>query len=246
MADMVLEEKIRILASGELITSELLVQRLGIQMPSAFNLLSQWHARGLIRKIAHGSFVTNHAPIDQQMMSIEALKRRADQFVFTGISAFEFFGYGTGKSEQFHVAIPAYPSGRPRSAINGIRLYHTAPSEFHQMSKAAEEIATPFGSHRVNSIVGVYLSWMRSDCLIDMPKPERINWQKLHEDRGGICSFLQAKIRQYFVEFRNVKDINVEQLYTMIYVDRLKQAIPGSAEPYEAEDTSIDTTTPSS
>lgn len=212
----------KLLASPELLTKERLAKALGISIGTARNTLSKWEHEGILEKISAGCYLSTFIS-NSKLKAIEDAVRlhpAVKDVILVGASCWNKVGWC--ETDYVHAVIPM-PSCRMLPNIVGTYLHRAGQRDFAFMKQKS----TMLRNEKNASLnpVAMMLWWMDKGCPIMMPAPEKIHWDKVQADPD-----LQYAVRRYWPEMAKVDNLNVRDLYEMIYMDRWDGTTPGVTE----------------
>lgn len=218
--------KTSLLKSTEILNQENVARALGITERSASNLLQRWTTEGILFRTGPGCYMSVFAEKDLERLVIQSLvKRLGNSIILVGASSWKRIGWCD--STQLHVAVPLSPSRRmPR--IRDTVIYPVGSKVWSTLSKHSlqMDIDKPPILHPISQM----LWWMDRESPIEMPSPDRVNWNAIRAEP----QVAEAMCKHWPDELKGQeKDLNVEFLYRMLHMDRLKGDLPGRAEPFD-------------
>jgi DNA-binding Lrp family transcriptional regulator len=215
----------RLLLSKAPLTQQIVAHELGIQPQSARNLLSKWSADGLIHRISLGVYISKWAKDEEKRALLAGIRLKVGpDLLLVGGSSWEHAGWA--EDGPLCLATSVIPS-KPIPKILGVELYPVGLKVFVNLLKKAVPGKTG-GPHALDPVHQM-LWWMEEGCPVTMPAPNRINWEKVRQS-----PVLAPAMRAKWPEFKKLQPEDIEGLYSMVHMDRLKGDIPGSAEPLDS------------
>lgn len=218
--------KISLLRAIEILNKENVARVLGITERSAANLLLRWTNEGALVRIAPGRYTSIFSEHDQDQLRLQSLVNCVGKnFILVGASSWNKVGWCDSKT--LHVAIPWSPSRRVPRIHNAV-LYPVGAKVYSHLLKATlqMEMDKPPLLHPSQQM----LWWMNIGCPIEMPSPDRINWNAIRAEPDVALAMCQ-----HWEELKGQeKDLDVELLYRMLHLDRLQGRTPGRAEAVNA------------
>jgi hypothetical protein len=214
--NMLISQKKRsaLIDSSDFITADIVCETLEITRAAAHNLLTQWNNEGILQRISHGTYLSAHANADRQLASIQDVAQRYGKgFCLIGPSSWQRAGWCD--SVPVHIALPLKPSRADRLPQDPhVHLYPLGEKEFKSIIEkhiVRDAIGVPY----LNPVTQV-LWWMETDCMIPMPEPEQVHWDKVTKDH-----MLNEVVRQVWQKQGMNQELDLQLFYETLHIDSL-------------------------
>lgn len=222
-----LRNKTQVLLSKDILNEKTVAKMLGITERSAANLLQRWANEGTVFRTAPGLYTSVLAEGDKDRLILQSLKKCVGtNIVLVGASAFARVGWCN--SDTLHVAVPWRPS-RSVPRVRDTVIYPVGAKVWLQLAKQSiqMDLDKPPLLHPLSQM----LWWMDQNCPIEMPAPDRINWNAVNAEPQVAQSMQQHWAGDLQEGF------DVELFYRMLHMDRLTGRVDGRAEPFAVDET---------
>jgi hypothetical protein len=203
------KKQAELISSQDLITADVVCETLGMSLSGARKLLMQWHKEGILHRLSNGTYLSAHANADRQLASIQNVAQRYGKFCLIGPSSWERAGWC--ESGPLHIAISAYPSRQLPKNLDAI-LYPLGEKEFKSII-GNNIVRDAIGVPHLNPVTQV-LWWMETDCMVPMPEPDQVHWDKVATNH-----MLNEVVRQIWQKQGMGQELDLQLFYETLHID---------------------------